>query len=195
MVADINMEFLSDHAGIVRMKKFLLPVVLLPVMTLSAATAADQKPPAGIAAKTRIVCTSEQSIGFRWVKGNWKSTDFVPARYTVEKLAEDPGGSAGCGQLPGRVKVDNKTGLTAVYGCWAVDIEAAGQRSSLRQVCREHWQKAGSAWEVVDVACENVRFRPDGWFHRTSLHGDLADRPEGGEKEPLSITVGHCRTL
>ena len=187
------MEFPSKNAGRARMKKILLPALLLPVVSLSAA-AEDRRPPAGIAPGTRIVCASEQSIGFRWVKGNWKSTDFVPARYTVEKLAEDAEGAAGCGPLPGGAKVDAQTGLAALYGCWAVDIEAAGQSSSLKQVCRERWRQTGATWELVDVACENFRFRPGGWFHRSSLHGDLADRPERDEKEPLSMTVGHCRT-
>lgn len=185
----------NKNCRVARMKKILLPIILPFVMSLSVAAAADQKPPAGIVAGTKILCDSEQSIGFRWVKGNWKSTDFVPARYTVEKLAGDAGGAAECGQLPGRAKVDEQTGLAVLYGCYAVDIAVAGMSSSLRQVCRERWQKSGSTWKLVDVACENFRFRPDGWFHRTSLHGDLADRPDKDEKEPLSMTVGHCRPL
>jgi len=50
--------------------------------------------PAGMAAGTKMVCESEQSIGFRWIKGNWKSTDFVPGRYIVEKLAKAGNGKA-----------------------------------------------------------------------------------------------------
>ncbi len=160
-------------------------------------SAVESKAPSGIPAGTKMVCESEQSIGFRWVKGNWKSTDFIPGTYAVEKLAGGMAASGYCrGDLADKTKVDAAAGLAVLYGCYTIRREAGELESSSREdLCRERWQRERGNWILVDVACENFRFRPDGWFHRTSLHGDLADKPDGDGKEPLSITVGHCRTL
>ena len=175
--------------------KTLWTLVLLLAIGCRDASANESKLPSGLPAGTRMVCDSEQSIGFRWVKGNWKSTDFVPARYSVTKAGDEGKRSPICGTLPGSARMDDKTGLAVLYGCYTVRREVSDQDGGTEHVCRERWQKAGDTWMIVDIACENFRFRPDGWFHRTSLHGDLADKPDGDEKEPLSITVGHCRTL
>lgn len=160
-------------------------------------SAVELKAPSGIPAGTKMVCDSEQSIGFRWVKGNWKSTDFIPGTYAVEKLAGGTAESGYCrGDLADKTKVDAAAGLAVLYGCYTIRREAGELESNSREdLCRERWQREGGNWILVDVACENFRFRPDGWFHRTSLHGDLAEKPDGDGKEPLSITVGHCRTL
>lgn len=175
--------------------KSLWALAILLAISCREVSATESKEPSGIPPGTKMVCDSEQSIGFRWVRGTWKSTDFVPARYIVEKSGDEGKESAACGSLPGRVRMDEKTGLAVLYGCYTVRREVSGQGGRMEHVCRERWQRAGGNWSIVDVACENFRFRPDGWFHRTSLHGDLADTPDGDGKEPLSITVGHCRTL
>jgi hypothetical protein len=152
--------------------------------------------PTGLSPGKKIVCIGEQAIGFRWVNGDWKSTDFIPGRYIVEKLSEGTTGSGYCRDLADKAKVDVAAGSVVFYGCYTVRREAGElEGNSWEHLCRERWQKAGDHWVIIDVACENFRFRPDGWFHRTSLHGDLADKPDGDGKEPLSITVGHCRTL
>ncbi len=45
-----------------------------------------------------MVCQTEQAIGFHWVRGKWKSTDFIVDSFIIEKrdvrAAEKP--NAGC---------------------------------------------------------------------------------------------------
>lgn len=146
-------------------------------------------------AGTAFLCQTEQTIGFRWVRGKWKSTDFIAEQYIIEKLAVSPEGKkqAGCLDLS-ELKAFGDGKKAMVPGCYAIrrdDQKSAGIRA---QICTEVFVQEGGSWQVESIDCEKFKMRPDGWFHRSSLHGDLDDAPEGDVKDPLSVAVGHCRT-
>jgi len=167
--------------------------IFLVVVHIQVAAALEQAPPPGLPAGTVTVCTAEQSIGFRWVKGRWKSTDFIPNRYLIDKRAAGQALSRACREFsPGAMFDPDKT-TAVVHGCYAIRREGDDGGGEREQVCRERWRSAGSRWILDEIACDNFRFLPDGWFHRTSLHGDLAAGPPNDEKDPLSVSVGHCR--
>lgn len=144
---------------------------------------------------TAFLCQTEQTIGFRWVRGKWKSTDFIAEQYSIEKLAASPEGKkqAGCLDLS-ELKAFGDGKKAMVPGCYAIhrdDQKSAGIRA---QICTEVFVQEGGSWQVESIDCEKFKMRPGGWFHRSSLHGDLDDAPEGDVKDPLSVAVGHCRT-
>ena len=157
------------------------------------AMAFDLETPSGLPAGTSMVCGGEQSIGFRWVKGRWKSTDFIPNRYLIEKRAAGQARSRACRDMVQGVVRDPGNQTASMLGCYMIRREGDDAEERREQVCLERWRAAGKRWVLDEVACDNFRFRPDGWFHRTSLHGELSATPPDDRKEPLSVSVGHCR--
>lgn len=167
--------------------------VLVPFHTYPAV---GQNQPPGLPAGATIICQTEQAIGFRWVRGKWKSTDFITERYIIEKLAVPPDGDEqpGCRGVPGTdntISVD----MISVSGCYAIRRQGQESGEVRGQKCHETLMREGGKWIVRIIDCEKFKLRPDGWFHRTSLHGDLEDIPDEPGKDPLSVAVGHCRTV
>jgi hypothetical protein len=144
-----------------------------------------------------MTCESEQSIGFRWVKGQWKSTDFIADRYVIVKRAARPDGrqKAGCQGMSAAAVIDRQSGEARLSGCYAIRRAEEGPEAAREQLCSERLRRENGRWLVRAIVCDRFAFRPDGWFHRTSLHDDLTDRPQDDSKNPLSVSVGHCRTL
>lgn len=153
--------------------------------------------PAGLPPGTTITCESEQSIGFRWVKGQWKSTDFIADRYVIVKKAARQAGpeKGGCQGMSVAVAVDRQSGEARLPGCYAIRRAGEGPETAGEQVCSERLRRVDGRWLVKAIVCDRFAFRPDGWFHRTSLHDDLTDRPQDDRKDPMSVSVGHCRTV
>ena len=143
-----------------------------------------------------MMCQTEQVIGFRWIRGKWKSTDFMPERYIIEKLVVRPGGKeqAGCQGIAETAVVFGENSLT-IPGCYAIRRHEQKASTAKGQICNETHARKDGKWLIKAISCEKFTFRPDGWLHRTSLHADLDDRPEGDEKDALSVAVGHCRTV
>ncbi len=143
-----------------------------------------------------MVCQTEQIIGFRWIRGKWKSTDFIPERFIIEKLAVRPGANelAGCQGIAESAAVLGED-LLSVPGCYAIRREEQKASTANGQICNETHVRMDGKWLIKAISCEKFTFRPDGWLHRTSLHADLDDMPEGDEKDSLSVAVGHCRTV
>lgn len=156
------------------------------------AAAFEQAQPTGLPAGTSVVCAGEQTIGFRWVKGRWKSTDFIPNRYLIEKRAAGQARNEACRDISHGAVSDPGRRTAVLYGCYTIRRDEEAEEVQER-VCLERWRSVGSRWVLDEVACDNFRFLPDGWFHRTSLHGDLSAGPPDNGKEPLSVSVGHCR--
>jgi hypothetical protein len=169
---------------------FCLCLPLSPLALLAGEITRISALPAG----TTFLCQTEQTIGFRWVRGKWKSTDFIAEHYIIEKLAASSEGKnhAGCLGLS-ELKGISDGEKVMVPGCYAIrrhDQKSAGIRA---QVCTEAYVQEGGSWQVESIDCEKFKMQPDGWFHRSSLHADLEDDPEGDVKDPLSVAVGHCR--
>jgi hypothetical protein len=159
--------------------------------------AAAESQPAGLSPGTTMTCESEQSIGFRWVKGQWKSTDFIADRYVIVKRSARQAGreKGGCLGMSAAVLVDRQSGEARLSGCYAIRRAEEGPESAREYLCSERLRRENGRWLVRAIVCDRFAFRPDGWFHRTSLHDDLTDRPQDDSKNPLSVSVGHCRTL
>ena len=171
---------------------FIWSICLL--ISTSNVQAAQDDRPSGLPTGTAMVCQTEQAIGFRWVGGKWKSSDFIGDSHIIEKLDAGKAGTgqSDCRQMPeGGVIVE--MGRASVLGCYAIRRQSQRPDEARTEVCLESLTFSQGRWQVLAVRCEKFRFRPDGWFHRTSLHSDLDDRPERGEKDPLSVAVGHCR--
>jgi len=153
--------------------------------------------PAGLPPGTTMICESEQSIGFRWVKGKWKSTDFIADRYIIAKRAAMKSGQekGGCQGMSTAALIDRQNGEARLSGCYAIRRAEESLKAAREQVCSERLRRENGRWLVRAIVCDRFAFRPDGWFHRTSLHDDLTDRPQDDRKDPMSVTVGHCRTV
>ncbi len=93
---------------------------------------------------------------------------------------------------PERVSPDGKIYLP---GCYAIRRQGQEFREVQEQICTETLVEDGGKWRVLGISCEKFIFKPDGWFHRTSLHDDLEDNRQPNDKDPLSVAVGHCRTV
>lgn len=166
------------------------------MISTSNVQAARDNRPLGLSTGTTMVCRTEQAIGFRWVEGKWKSSDFTGDSYIIEKLDAGKAGTGqtDCRQMPEGSVIAEKS-KASVLGCYAFRRQSQRPDEARAEVCLESLTFSQGRWQVLAVRCEKFRFRPDGWFHRTSLHSDLDDRPEGGEKDPLSVAVGHCRIM
>ncbi|KGO35140.1 hypothetical protein JT06_04055 [Desulfobulbus sp. Tol-SR] len=170
----------------------IIAAAIFVVVHIEVAAALEQAQPTGLPAGTSLVCTGEQAIGFRWVKGRWKSTDFVPNRYLIEKRAAGQARTTACRDISHGAVSDAGRRTAVLYGCYIIRRDGDAEEGA-EQVCLERWKSIGSRWVLDEVACDNFRFLPDGWFHRTSLHGELSTGPPNDEKDPLSVSVGHCR--
>ncbi len=177
--------------------KFLQIIGLALLAGCQSSLAATLNQPAGPPPGTTMICESERSIGFRWVKGQWKSTDFIADRYLIAKRAVRPAGQekGGCQGMSAAALIDRPGGEARLSGCYAIGRAEEKPEAAREQVCSERLSRENGRWVVRAIACDRFIFRPDGWFHRTSLHDDLADRPQDDRKDPMSVTVGHCRTV
>lgn len=154
-----------------------------------------QEQPTGLPPGAAIVCASEQSIGFRWIKGQWKSTDFIADSYEMEKRPTTGAAGEGCRGIAMTAQIDRQSGEVFLPGCYAIRRHGESPKDAREQICSERMARENGRWVIRVIDCETFKFRPNGWFHRTSLHDNLTDRPVDDFKNPLSVTVGHCRTV
>jgi hypothetical protein len=157
--------------------------------------AVAQEQPTGLPPGAAIVCVSEQSIGFRWIKGQWKSTDFITDSYEIEKRPTAGAAGGGCWGMSAATQIDRQGGEVFLPGCYSIRRHGESPKDAREQICSERMVRENGRWVIRVIDCETFKFRPNGWFHRTSLHDNLADRPVDDFKNPLSVTVGHCRTV
>ncbi len=173
----------------------ILPCLCLLTLVKAGQAVAGGRPSGPSVGMTQI-CQTEQAIGFRWVRGKWKSTDFVPDRYIVVKMASGATGKGrgGCKNMAGQPEWISLDGKGHFPGCYSVRRQGQELQEVQEQICSETQIKEGGRWRVLGISCEKFKFKPDGWFHRTSLHDDLEESPELDDKDPLSVAVGHCRS-
>lgn len=178
-------------------RKVLQAMVISLVLACLGSFVTAQDQPTGLLPGTTMVCDSEQSIGFRWVKGEWKSTDFIAASYIiVKKPSKMVAAKAGaCWGMSAIAQVDRLSGEVFLPACYSIRHHEGASKDAREQVCSEHMVRENGRWVVAGIACETFKFKPNGWFHRTSLHDNLVDRPENDHKDSLSMTVGHCHTV
>ena len=65
-------------------------------------------------------------------------------------------------------------------------------------VC-QRWEKQGTKLTLTQVECskgpEDFIFAPNGWFHRSDIHSDLADAPKNDYKDSLVVGTGKCSEI
>ncbi len=169
---------------------------------LMPAIASAQTEPTSLADFTSL-CEETASTGFNWDNGAWVQVNFKPEKYIVRKVsnAEDRPQLEGY-QVDGcasskRSKDWNARGVVATMdGCYSVaDI---GEKQSF-EWCGEAYSKLpGSTWEVANITCRgntNFYFAPNGLFHRSSIHGDVALGSVWPDKDSLAVSHGKCTVI
>jgi len=183
------------------------PIILLACVALSYSNVAI----AEITDETdyyNAICIADQTIGYNWENGDWKSGSYAPDKYIVQKL-----------ELEDQKAIENIGRTTKSYPCFydrnwksipsewgdefiisgCYNVRKAGSEfyASVSQTCSETWKKDSETdtKSLKSVNCEHFKFRPNGWFHKSRIHNHTENKPEKDYKDSLLLTVGKCSTL
>ena len=120
-------------------------VCLCLLASVHCAQATESDCPLGLSAGTIMVCQAEQAIGFHWVKGKWKSTDFIADSYIIEKrdIRATGKGSAGCQGMFTRANVISGNKEASMPGCYAIHRRGQDSHEVREQICTENMFKEG----------------------------------------------------
>jgi len=153
------------------------------------------------------LCIAEKSTGFNWKKGQWVEVTFRPEKYLVVKiplrdwdpnkykealLSKEP---ACLGKYLSYTQSKLKYyGGYRRFGCY--NIRTFGSKYSIAgsRLCEESWDWSDET-VLEKVRCESTYFKPDGNFTRSSIHDNLASKPENNYKDSLSLSVGSCSVI
>jgi len=155
------------------------------------------------------LCIAEDSTGFNWKNNNWKQTNFIPAKYIVNRV--DPA-TVKVWQCPeskdrGDDYYSPSSQSLNTFGCYS--IKRFGEDDFDRRFdCSERWstyekqndETNPKVKKLESVACNEASvftrqfaFKPNGWFHTSLFHFML--QRESTYKDSLSVSVGKCSTL
>ena len=141
------------------------------------------------------LCSERAAIGFTWTAGHWVPSKLNLGRFRVEKLPPD---RADCvfviAREPPGFEADT---FSIANGCYS--LGSANKQASTRpsvESCGEVWLIKDGVHTLLHVVCrlarQDITFDPEGNFNLSSVPGDLSDKPEKGEKDPLYVSYGAC---
>ena len=173
------------------MKNIYLGLILIAVFTNALAEINSNK-------TFNLLCIEEGSTGFIWKNNNWKQTDFTTDKYLVKKLRNSEA-LFGC-----KDSFSSDINDTAKFSKSCYDIKRFGGKSLkvkskyLGEYCSEWWTRGTTSEQFIldKVYCNEMQFKPNGWFHKSSTNPDLPElKDTASNKSTLSVSVGKCSTL
>ena len=159
-------------------------------------------------ASLQQLCIADDGTGFNWRNGGWVQTRFITPKYIVTKV-----------EIPAsweQAEADDNE--WAYFSCNSNDeeyindtfmaynaclkVQRIGDEWPAYHQCTEYHSKMdnGLAKWIVSFACNRQRtgtffMKPNGHFHMSIMHGDLAPEPEDDYKDSLVIYVGKCASI
>jgi hypothetical protein len=140
-----------------------------------------------------LYCKGEKATGFNWRANDWVEVTFNEKDYIIMKSANNT-----CFE-----KINGE--VQSLFGFMhtkdvCINIREAGEeyKPSMSGKCQEFYpDKPEITWKPY-LKCENLFVRNfvtsfNGWFHRSSVHGDVANRTD--YKDSLIIEVGKCSQI
>ncbi len=140
-----------------------------------------------------LYCKGEKATGFDWRANDWVEVTFKVKDYIIIKSENNK-----CFEkINGEVR--DLYGLMHTKSV-CVNIREAGEeyKPEMSGKCEESYpDKPEIIWKPF-LKCENLFTRNfvtsfNGWFHRSSVHADLANRSD--YKDSLIIVVGKCSQI
>jgi len=174
------------------MKNIYLGLILIAVFTNALAEINSNK-------TFNLLCIEEDSTGFIWKNNNWKQTVFTTDKYLVKKLRNSEV-FRGC-ESSFSPELDNKSSAVRDFSESCYEIKKFGEESFkiknkyIGASCGESWTRGTTSeqFNLEDVACNDMQFKPNGWFHKSSARAGLQDT--ASSKSTLSVSVGKCSIL
>lgn len=156
------------------------------------------------------LCIADQGTGFNWRDGAWVHTRFVEPKYVVTKInfpdsweeakrEENTGVYLACTLAFSSEEEYALESLKSFNAC--LKIQEIGDELATHFPCKEiHFKiEEGVAKWRVEFSCGNrsraFHMRPNGHFHMSRIHGQLAPEPKDDYKDSLVIYVGKCASI
>jgi len=173
------------------MKNIYLGLILIAVFTNALAEINSNKP-------YNLICAEEQSTGFNWRSNGWEKTNYKSYQYIIKKLTgvKDVF-PIFCKEItplkpnPGSFAFSNSCYSVTQLG----EIPEKIGEFPVGQSCYETWIKdtASEGYILQDVKCSNIKFKPNGWFHKSKIDSSVENNVK--EKGSLIISVGKCSKI
>jgi hypothetical protein len=139
-----------------------------------------------------LYCKGEKATGFNWRANDWVEVTFNESDYIVVKSPNNK--CVGFDE-----KVDEVVGVLR-WKDVCVNIREAGKEYEpyISGKCTEYYPDPSATKWTRSLSCDNLFSRNfstsfNGWFHRSSVHGDVASRSD--DKDSLVIEVGKCSQI
>ena len=138
------------------------------------------------------LCIEENSVGFNWRDNKWIKTGFIGSKYLVKKISHSELKEWQKKELydENYLYLDRKDDEFRIMKNY-YNIRRFGDKfiPLFNQTCSELWDGK----ELESIQCPNFIFKPDGYFHRSSIHGSLDEKDD--YKDSLSLSYGKCSKI
>lgn len=158
-------------------------LVLLSATSLQAADMPDQY---------TLYCKGEKATGFDWQSNDWVPMTFKPVDYIVVKSPNNK-----CFDVDGKVK-EAEGAFRWKEVC--INIRESGKEYEpyLSVKCTEYYPDPSRTKWTASLNCRSLSYKSfltsfNGWFHRSSIHDDLASRSD--YKDSLLVEIGKCSQI
>ena len=161
------------------------------VATLWALLSATSLHAADMPDQYTLYCKGEKATGFDWRANDWVAVPFKTQDYIIMKSPNNK-----CFDVDGKVK---EAAGAMRWKDVCINLRQAGEEylPYISGKCTEYYpedeNKRFPSLQCDNVFEKNFVTRFNGWFHRSSVHADLANRSD--YKDSLIIVVGKCSQI
>ena len=167
-----------------------------------------------------LLCEAEQSVGYRWENNDWTEMSWRLHRYVITKQDYEPIqntlGAEHRNCAFNRAKYYHNTFTSQIFmdSCYMIKEFGEEVKEDSYRTCREEWDANTNALKKVtcktvpvgEFILESILFKPNGWFTKYRIAGEVANIPKAlmvddyvispaGVKDDMFIFVGRCSTL
>ena len=159
----------------------------------------------------KLFCVSEKSTGLDWKKNAWIYSKYKGQKYLIRKVKIEPLKILRKGELfpkSGACATTMSEKINPIvefadykydYGCYNIGKFGKEYSNIKSRLCSQQWKKQGTQLTLTRVNCqqgqEDFIFAPNGWFHHSLIHSNLADAPKNDFKGSLFVEVGKCSEI
>ena len=152
---------------------------------------ADDQTAGGDETPFSMICIADpgKTLGFNWINGDWKPTQFKPATYVINRVDRKL-----CHDQQPRDPRPLASNVTLPQACY--DFKAMGQQGFGPRSCYEFWpgMPGKDLKQIVCDSPEEVRAVVDGPFVM-AWTSPVTTEQEGDNKGSVVLTIGKCSLL
>ena len=138
------------------------------------------------------LCIEENSVGFNWRDNKWIKTGFIGSKYLVKKISHSELKEWQKKDLydENYLYLDRKDDEFRIMKNYYNIRRFGDELHPFDTVaCWEGWDEN----ELTGIDCPKFKFKPDGYFHKSSIHGSLNEKED--YKDSLSVSYGKCSKI